>query len=108
MLSKNMDKSAVNLLGILSFTPLISTFYLLYSAFFLDKGLNILPFAIAAWLTWIGVLLLFSIFLIQSTDFLPHQKFAWIAILAFFGMLSLPLFWWIHFKSPDNSRSKKT
>lgn len=102
MLSMNMNKSAINLLGVLSFTPLLFVLYLILSPYFSD-GLNILPLAIVAWLTWIGVLLFFSICLIQSNEFLIHQKILWMAILIFFGLLSNPIFWWTHFKSSNNA-----
>ena len=62
MLTTNMNRSAINLLGVLSFTPLLAILYLILMPFFLNGGANIAPFLIVAWLTWIGVLLLFVIF----------------------------------------------
>lgn len=105
MLSKNMNKHAINLLGILSFVPLMTVMYLLASPFFFADGFTLLPVAIMAWLSWIGVLLLFSIFLIQSPDFLVHQKILWLAALFLFGMLSNPVFWWMYFKSSDTTKN---
>ena len=107
MLTTNMNRSAINLLGVLSFTPLLAILYLILMPFFFNGGANIAPFLIVAWLTWIGVLLLFVIFLIQSSDFLVHQKLIWIAMLFFVGVASIPIFWWIYFKSADNADRAK-
>lgn len=107
MLTTNMNKSAINLLGVLSFTPLLAVLYLMIGPFLFEGGVNILPFLLVAWLTWIGVLLLFVIFLLQSSDFLVHQKLIWIAILVCAGILSMPVFWWMHFKSADHSCNMK-
>ncbi len=107
MLTTNMNRSAVNLLGVLSFTPLLAILYLFLLPLFLNGGADIVLFLIVAWLTWIGVLLLFVIFLIQSPDFLVHQKLIWIAVLVFASIISIPIFWWIYFKSADNTDRAK-
>ena len=106
MLLMKMNKNAVNLLGVLSFIPLLFILQMMFVPFGFVSGLNVLPFAIAAWLTWIGVFLLFLIFLIQSPNFLPQQKFLWMAILIFVGFLSMPVFWWMYFKSPQDTNDR--
>lgn len=107
MLTKDLDRSAINLLGVLSFTPLFAIFYLIVGPFLFGSGVGLVAFLVVAWLTWIGVLLMFVIYLLQSTNFLVHQKLIWIAVLVFTGYLSMPVFWWMYFKSPNLSRNSK-